>query len=338
MFRPATSLRTPSKTFFAELFAAPGPLTIGQTGDNSYPVLFGRVWVLEVRADGALRLHQRQEDGTYQQVIDDLPPVFSEGAPAGSRRWSLAFDQAARVVVAYEDGEGVVRVTRWDPSANQYVQNVTFAGVDPVVVMDASWSYAIPGSDVLLFYLSPDRTRVLCRVQRDVYAIEHLIWDYGLPVILDRVIAAPIRYQLLVSDATGVPLPEALVSDPYPYPGTDKLRASLDLTGVGDYFSVVISKAGQDDLGAAFTLAPEGTYGPAVLTPEGTDALVGAFALTGTGEAIGVVLLHQQGEALEGAFALTSDGEYLLVVLSHGSMETLEATFALGPGGTYGPP
>mgnify|MGYP001027667227 CR=1 FL=1 len=215
-FRPVISERLPSRTHFAELFLAPGPERIGVTGDNAYATMFGFDWLLVWdRDDGLLHLFQ-ERDGAWQEVTEDLPPVFASPVPVGARRWSLAFDQAARVILAYEDGAGIVRVTRWEPSSNSYVQNVSFSGRDPVVVMDASWSYAIPGSDVLLFHLSSDRERVLCRVQRDIYAVEHEIWDYGTPVILDRVIALPYKYQILVSDSTGTPLPDVLVSDLYP--------------------------------------------------------------------------------------------------------------------------
>lgn len=183
-FRPAISRRLPSSSSFAELFLAPGPEAIGVTGDNSYASMFGYDWLLVWdRDDGLLHLWQLQHDGAWVEVLADLPPLFASPAPVGSRRWSLAFDQSARVILAYEDATGIVRVTRWDPSSNSYVQNVSFAGCDPCVVMDASWRYLVPDSDVLLFYLSSDRERVLCRVQRDVYAVEYEIWDYGGGVI-----------------------------------------------------------------------------------------------------------------------------------------------------------
>lgn len=216
MFRPVTNVRAPASSRFAELFLAPGPEVIGQTGDNSYGAMFGRNWLLVWDRDTGF-LHAFQEtSGEWLEVTEELPPVFDAPAPVGSRRWSLAFDQSARVILAYEDALGVVRVTRWEPSSNSYAQNVTFSGCDPCVVIDASWSFSIPGSDVLLFYLSADRERVMCRVQRDVYGTEYLIWDYEQPVILDRVVALPYKYQVLVSDAQGTPLPDALVSALYP--------------------------------------------------------------------------------------------------------------------------
>src|SRR5690606_20539269 len=157
---PRVSQRVPSETWFAELATAPGPQVIGVTGDNSFDTLFGREWLLEWSVeDDTLRLYQESatHPGEWERVTSPLPPVFDEPLPATARRVSFAFDQSARMIVAVED-EGVVKVTRWDPSANQYVQNVSFDGHDPFVAMDATWVGRIPDSDVLLFYLSPDRT------------------------------------------------------------------------------------------------------------------------------------------------------------------------------------
>lgn len=268
-FRPTISDRVPSGTHFAELYLSPGPEHIGVTGDNSYATMYGFDWLLVWdRDDGLLHLYQ-ERDGAWHEVLDDLPPVFASPAPVGSRRWSLAFDQAARVILAYEDDAGVIRVTRWDAGLNQYVQNVTFAGADPCVVIDASWSFLIPGSDVLLFYLSTDRTKVMCRVQRDIYAVEHLIWDYEQPVILDRVVALPYKYQVLVSDSAGSPLPDALVSALYPVALSVGVELSAEFLG-GELRQVAWAyepslgvQLTAEFLGGALTL-PVVTYSPLV--------------------------------------------------------------------------
>ena len=229
VFRPRVSQRVPSETWFAELATAPGPQVIGQTGDNSYAALFGREWALEWSVeDDTLRLYQESlsHPGEWQRVTAGLPPVFDSPLPATARRVTFCFDQSARIILAYED-EGVVKVTRWDPSSNQYVQNVSFSGVDPVLVMDATWARHIPGSDVLLFYLSTDRQSVRCRVQRETYAVEHELHQYDAPVILDRAHRLAWRYQLLLSNADGEPLDHALVSSLYP------IRTLVALDGDG---------------------------------------------------------------------------------------------------------
>ena len=286
VFRPRVSERTPSRTWFAELATAPGPQVIGQTGDNSFDTLFGREWLLEWSVeDDHLRLYQESQThpGEWERVTADLPPVFDSPLPASARRVTFCFDQSARIVVAVED-EGVIKVTRWDPGSGQYVQNVTFAGVDPQLFMDAtladpagfpedvraaaqagvrvlfewlpdgSWRESgVPDSDVVLFYLTADRTGVRARVQRQLFQTIHELHDYAAPVILDRVSPLPGAYQLLVSDATGVPREHALVSDPY----------------IGDF---LLAPAAEDELAAG--VVPEDLVAQSdVLNTEAGDAL-----------------------------------------------------------------
>lgn len=231
--KPVITHRDTSTFYFAELCTAPGPHTIGVTGDNSFDTLFGREWLV-VWCEGDLKLHTFQEDadikGKWQEITSLLPPVFDSPLPATSRRVTFCFDQSARMIVAYED-EGVVKVTRWDASTNQYVQNVSFSGTDPCLAMDATWVGRIPGSDVLLFYLSPDRTKVLCRVQAQTYGTEHELHAYDAPVILDRVTPLAYRYQLLLADASGEPLDHALVSSLYPLATRAELRVAGEFHG-----------------------------------------------------------------------------------------------------------
>lgn len=271
----AISTRAPSTRRFAELFPLVGPEQIGATGDNSYRALFGRPYALALGdSPRRLRLYRGAVGGgSYELVEAGLPePIFGPTLHATARRFSAAFDQSARIIVAYED-EAIVRVTRW--TGSEYVQNVTFAGVDPALLIDASladprgyptaaadgWSVrdayeagtpvlfewlagdppaflesALPDSDVLLFYLTPDRLELRVRVQRQLYATPITVATFAEPVILDRVIALAGRYQALVSDAAGDPLPEMLISDPY----------------LGDF---VIAPDPSDTLSA--TLAPE---------------------------------------------------------------------------------
>ena len=252
--RVAVGRRLPSSRRFAELEALSGPEVIGATGDNSFRVLYGRPYAFFLaHAPRRLRLYRGAVGGgSYEEVTSGLPTnLFGPTLPSSARRFTAAFDQSARIIVAYEDAE-TIRVTRWSGSA--YVQNVTFAGVDPALLIDVAvtdprgypnllddgWSVreafdagipvlfewlagdpipwlenALPDSDVLLFYLSPDRLELRVRVQRQLYATEILVHTFAAPVILDRAIALAGRYQLLVSDELGDPLPEVLISDPY---------------------------------------------------------------------------------------------------------------------------
>lgn len=199
-----------------------GPVGIGVTGDNSVASLTGSNWLLQVCTDGSWILYQQVGADLVIEPWDDPPEFVSSTA----RHPSLAFDQSARVVLTWED-LGVIKVRRWDPSLGEYIENVSFAGVDPVVVLDAVWAKYVPGSDVLLFYLSSDRERLCCRVQRDVYAVEYELWDFGEETVLDSVVALPWRYEVLTSDRFGDPMDPLLVSAIYPF------RHRLPLAGDG---------------------------------------------------------------------------------------------------------
>ena len=250
MFFPAVSSRGSKGYTFAELVLVQGPQVIGDTAQNTYQDLAGRGWLMVLDRSRELRLY-KDVDGLWEQVTAGLPPLFGETHLSARRRFTAAFDQSARIIVAYEQEE-VIRVTRWEGSA--YVQNVTFDGVDPQLMLDAvladprgypnaiddGWSLreayyagipvlfewlagdpvvwlesAIPDSDIVLFYLDASRLHLMARVQRQLYATPILIHTFEQPVILDRVVALAGKYQLLLSDEAGDPLPEMLISDPY---------------------------------------------------------------------------------------------------------------------------
>src|SRR5690625_210867 len=234
-FFPLLSQRTPSATYFAEIFFAAGPETL-VGGSAQLPTI---PWLVCVDEQSRIvELHQWQEDSQgWLRVEDPDHPLIGREFPAAARRLSLSFDQTEHPIVAYELNNEI-RVTRWDIDSNSYVQNVTFPGVDPVVFFDAAVAEAgayrlelivewlpsgqwftpdqvIADSDVLVFYLSSDRLRLMCRVQRQLFQTPIELFEFDQPVILDRVVAADGRYQALISDAAGRAMPEALVSAPY---------------------------------------------------------------------------------------------------------------------------
>jgi len=235
---------------YPELYLAQGPAEIGLTGSNTYAELYGWPWALALDRSRRLRLYRgAPAGGDYAEVLAPLDgAIFGPQLPTTARRIALAFDQTARPIVAIEyDGE--IKLTRWDATADAYVQNVNVAGHDPVLLIDAAvtdpagwptgeWSVrearaagmgvsflwapdeswrtnAVTDSDVLLFYLTPDRLEVRARVQRELYATANLVHAYEAPVILDRAQAALGRWQLRVADAAGDPLAQPIVSGAY---------------------------------------------------------------------------------------------------------------------------
>jgi hypothetical protein len=221
---------------------APGPQTLAVPGDGSFDTLYGSAWMAQVCPDGSWRLYQRTTPETLtSRDWDVTPPVVSIDA----RHPSLAFDQAARPSLAWEDSDGV-HIRFFDAVQNTYRFTTAIPGRDPALISDAqvtdpldypaeerdaylkgirvllewlpepAWrDNVIPDSDVVLFYLSDDRERVLARAQRELFLQVHEIHDYAQPVVLDLATALHGHYQLHVSDQYGEPLPESLISDPY---------------------------------------------------------------------------------------------------------------------------
>src|SRR5690606_21433743 len=103
-------------------------------------------------------------------------------------------------------------------------------------------------------------------------------------VILDRVTPAFLRYQLLVADSAGAPLEKVLLSDPYPYLGTE--RASLSGVALdGSYKRVVIRYEESEPVGLS-ALALDGAYEASINNVEvpADQATLAAIALIGTYE------------------------------------------------------
>lgn len=278
--RPLLSERTPSSTYFPEFYLTRGPRAIGNTGAGQTADYVITNWALSVATGSRLVTLWRQVNGDWERIGTPGHPIIDQVAPAGARRFSVAFDQAAQPTVAYER-LGSVFITRYDPISGGYVQNVSVPGVDPILVLDATWHGSIGGSDLLLFHLSLDRTQVICRVQSEMWATPHVLHSYGAPAILDRVVPFLLRYQILLSDATGVPLDEALVSGLYPYMADESLAAYGAGPEAGAYTLVVINALPTTDGLAAPATGPSGgTYDEPIIN---YDAGFDELAATGTG-------------------------------------------------------
>ncbi|ACV05055.1 hypothetical protein [Thermus phage P23-77] len=307
---------------------------MGDTGDGSYLTLYGYAWLgLLDRKENRFRLFQAQVPGEGPWPLSDprgpdvavwveqeVPPLPHD--PREVRHMALAFDQAARHVLAYERG-GQVWVRQWDPVSQVFVMRGPFPGVDPFLVQDATVGYFPPDSDVLLFHLSPDRTALVMRAQRELYATPHVIETFPSPVVLDQAVALPYQIELLGSflDAlgeTGV----VVRSEVYPVRVGDALGpATFTAPATGAYIPVVvIQDLGTDTLGTgAFAAPTTGAYIPVVVIQDlGTEALgSGTFTAPSTGAYIPVVVVQDLGtEALAtGTFTAPATGTYVLVVV-----------------------
>lgn len=305
-----------------EIRAAAGPIAIGETGDGTYATLFSVPYV------GYLDKHQNKlvllkYDGSSWVPVDESlfpqPPHPIEEI----RHIAVAFDQAARLVMAYERA-GEVFVYQWDSLAKEYVVRGPFPGADPVLINDAAVGYYVPDSDVLLFHLTPDRLNLVMRVQRELYATAHTIQTFDQPVVLDQAVALPYQIELLGSlagalDATGY----VLRSEIYPVRAEDALgSASLSAPTTGDYIPIVVivDLGMMEGLGQATLTAPAtGDYIPiVVIVGLGTEGIGSAtLSAPATGSYVPIVVVQNLGAENLGTATLSAPttGTYDLVVV-----------------------
>lgn len=324
IFQPVESIKYDS-TYFAEIAPAPGPAAEGLVGDGSLTALHGSPWALVwSREDLVLRLYRWDGSDWLEQPPSAVLPVLPR--PPAARHLALAFDQAARPVVAWEQN-GAIRVRQWDPLSLQYVTRGPFAGVDPVLLNDATVSRVVGGSDVVLFHLSSDRLRLKWRVQREQYAAEHDLLDLGgspvalaQPAHLDQAVALPWRYELALEQPDHSKLYwRSALYDPFVVERVSASALPLD----GGYVSALINAAHTEALAGA--AAPrDGGYTAAVLVAARTEALAGSSEPRG-GEYAQVVLRAARTEALAGG-AAPRDGGYALATLRVERTEALAGT------------
>jgi hypothetical protein len=317
--------------YYPEFAMFPGPASIGVTGTNRLIDIIGNTWAILFCHDYDLKILKWTGSG-WQEITANLPPfpLFD----SRDRRFSGCFDQSARLIYAFERDE-TIYLTRWDAVTNEYVQNVTVAGVDPVVVFDASWAYDVPESDVLLFYLSTDRTRLMCRVQRQLFATELEVHDYGEPVVLDRIARLPLRYEVLASDEVGDPLVSgsrvALVSDFYPYPAReDVIAGALPLSFA--YTEQLVVRADEDALLTASVPLAFSHDDTLLVRVEGEELVASAVPLSFSHD--DTLLTRSEGEALLAESVPLSPFRHDLALLTHVSepefmvLDALPLTFA----------
>jgi len=215
------------KGYFPEVRYSRGPRAMGVTGDNSFRTLLGYLWMAVLDRSRGFRLFQAQVPGEGPWALDDprgpdvavwieveVPPLPHPAREV--RHLAFCFDQAARHVVAYEY-QGQVYVRQWDPVARAYTMRGPFPGVDPVLLWDYEVGYFLGDSDVLLFHLSPDRTQVIMRVQRELYANPRVVQALPGPAYLDQALALPYQAEVLGSlDADPDTTSLVLRTDLYP--------------------------------------------------------------------------------------------------------------------------
>ena len=236
-----------------EITLAPGPFEEGVTGGGTYKELYGYAWLLLLdRDDGTLKLYQARESGQPWPLGNNptnaqwahwatIPIIHNTGE---IKHISLAFDQAARPMIAYER-QGAVWVRQWNPVAQRYDYRGPFPGFDPVLVCDASVTYVVPGSDVVLFHLDTARKTLLARLQRDNFALTYPIHIFDEPMYLDQAILYPYRLFLVGSRTSSPQTTDYVLGALYPVHVRENALGSM--TGVSALYWPVMINAGLSD-------------------------------------------------------------------------------------------
>ena len=239
-----------------ELRLTKGPIAIGQPGDGTYAELYPKDYLVFLDETGRLKVFV-STGSAWVEVSDELYPQPPHPGDQ-IRHIGACFDQAARLVLAYELNEQVY-VYQWDPVTQQYITRGPFPGVDPVLIQDATIGFYPPDSDVLLLHLSTDRTRLIMRVQRELYNTPREVAVFPRPVVLDQVSAFPYRGQAVGSyvdspESTGF----AIQTDVYPvYLFEAAARPVINAPVDWDYIPIVVTKdLGVEVAGAASVTAP----------------------------------------------------------------------------------
>lgn len=317
---------------------SPGPVELATTGDGSYQTLFGENWLTQICQDGTWVLYKRLSNELMEVVPwDVVPPTVAISA----RHPTLAFDQAARPAIAWEDADGV-RLREYNEVAQAYHFIGPFEGCDPVLLTDATINYRVPGSDVVLFYLSSDRTTLCYRIQSENFATEHEHHDFGEAVVLDAQDVGSWRFQLKFGDEHGTvtgPLADgftALWSDLYPVYVDEAMTGSIHGLEDGVYIFVIIKATGAEALSASIGALADGVYASVLLTYTSTDDLNATVAILGDGQYWDPRILVTDSDAFDAVVNAFDDSEYLLAVIKREPLaDEMQGVVGSLQGGAY---
>ncbi len=318
-----------------ELRLAKGPVAIGEPGGGTYAELYSKDYLVFLDETGRLRVFVSTGTG-WAPVPDELYPQPPH--PGNQiRHISACFDQATRLVLAYEFNEEVY-VYQWDPVTNQYITRGPFPGVDPVLIQDATIGFYPPDSDVLLLYLSTDRTRLIVRVQRELYDTPRVVATLPRPATLDQAVAFPYYGQVVgtyVDSPTSTGF--AINTDVYPVywdeaAGRNTVRPPRDWALI----PVVVTYNGGQEIAASSAVAPPigWNYIPVVVIRDLGTELAAAISVVPpvAWSYIPVVVIKDHSEdAATTLVAPPTSWDYLLAVVVYDGGVEVAASASVSP-------
>ncbi len=323
-----------------ELRLTKGPIAIGEPGDGTYAELYSKDYLVFLDETGRLRVFVSTGTG-WAPVPDELYPQPPHPGDR-IRHIGACFDQAARLVLAYEYEEQVY-VYQWDPVAGQYTTRGPFPGVDPVVIQDATIGFYPPDSDVLLLHLSTDRTRLIMRVQRQLYGTPHEVAVFPRPAVLDQVSAFPYYGQAVGSyvdspESTGF----AVRTETYPIHLSELSEAAASPVVSApvdwDYISIVVIKDLGEEPAAQGNVSPPVAwdYIPILVIKNlGTEvAASSAVSPPADWDYIPIVVIRNLGTEVAASASVAAPVEWnywLVVVVYNGGVDVAASASVSAP-------
>lgn len=149
-----------------------GPDTLHNTQDDPYRIN----WAVYSDVDGMVRVRKAippaNETIWLPQVSGTLSILFDD--PVTTDHYSLAFDQNAYEVIAYQKATDTIECRRF---FNLAVETVEWTGRDPALQYNALLDATLltGDTDVCCYYLKEDDNRLFMRVQRDNFAVEYIV-------------------------------------------------------------------------------------------------------------------------------------------------------------------
>jgi len=280
-----------------------GPDTLHNTQDDPYRIN----WAVYTATDGSVRIRKAippANEVIWLPQVAGTESILFTGEEKTSDHWSLAFDQNAYEVIAYQSDTDEIECRRF---FNTEVVTVTWEGRDPALQYNALLDANLETgeTDVICYYLKKDDNALYMRVQRDDFEIEYTVALLpSRPIALKRAYfeydeteaAGVLKVEYLDAGMRVCTLSSAQYEDPPPPPVPPYvLIAEADsgsATGAlvsGDYSYAVIWADGGGEFdphpafedGGTATASLHGDYESLVIYADGNDTDLGphdAFA------------------------------------------------------------
>lgn len=271
-----------------------GPDTLHNTQDDPYRIN----WAVYTDVDGIVRIRKAippaNETIWLPQVSGTESILFDGEDDLSSDHWSLAFDQNAYEVIAYQADIDLIECRRF---FNTEVVTVEWEGRDPALqynaLLDANLETG--DTDVICYYLKKDDNRLFMRVQRDDFDTEYVVAMLpSRPIALKRAYfeydeseaAGVLQVEYLDAGLRVCTLSSAQYEDPPPPPIPPFILASgfdhaepeaLKITGVHVYAVRWADGGGEFDAhppfdeGSTVTAALLGAHSEAVVYADGGE-------------------------------------------------------------------